>query len=194
MALVLTKGDNVSLSKEAPGLKAIYVALGWDVRATSGADFDLDAAAFILNKDGKVRGDQDFVFYNQKKSGDGSVEHLGDNRTGVGEGDDEIIKIDLANVPEEARRISFSVTIHNAGQRRQNFGQISNAFIRVVNQENDQEIARFNLTEDMAAWSSMIFGEIYRRNEDWEFKAIGQGIKGGLSFLARNFGIEIKSE
>ncbi|MDR2140824.1 MAG: TerD family protein [Deltaproteobacteria bacterium] len=191
MAVSLSKGGNVSLSKEAPGLKAIFVGLGWDARATDGAEFDLDATAFLLKNDGKVRNDQDIIFYNQLKSPDGSVEHMGDNRTGAGEGDDEVIKIGLDKVPAEVEKISVAVTIHEAEQRHQNFGQVSNAFIRVVNQDGGQEIARFDLSEDMSTETAMIFGEIYRHSGEWKFKAIGQGFAGGLGPLARNFGINI---
>ncbi|MDR0549138.1 MAG: TerD family protein [Deltaproteobacteria bacterium] len=191
MAVSLSKGGNVSLSKEAPGLKAVLVGLGWDARATDGAAFDLDASAFLLNKDGKTRSNNDFIFYNQLKSSDGSVEHMGDNLTGAGDGDDEVIKINLDKLPADVEKISVSVTIHEAEQRRQNFGQVSNAFIRVVNQDGGQEIARFDLSEDMSTETAMIFGEIYRNGADWKFKAIGQGFAGGLGPLAKNFGISI---
>ena len=191
MAISLSKGGNVSLSKEAPGLKSILVGLGWDARATDGAAFDLDASAFLLNEGGKVRSDADFIFYNNIKSADGSVEHTGDNLTGAGEGDDESIKINLAGVPADIQKISVAVTIHDAESRRQNFGQVSNAFIRVVNQDGDKEIARFDLSEDMSVETAMIFGEIYRSGGEWKFKAIGQGFQGGLAPLAKNFGVNI---
>jgi tellurium resistance protein TerD len=191
MAVSLSKGGNISLNKEAPGLKAVFVGLGWDARSTDGGEFDLDASAFLLNKDAKVRSDRDFIFYNQLKSSDGLVEHLGDNRTGAGEGDDEVIKINLAELPADVEKIAFSVTIHDADVRRQNFGQVSNAFIRVVNQDGGQEIARFDLSEDMSTETAMIFGEIYRNAGEWKFKAIGQGFKDGLGPLARGFGITI---
>ncbi|MDR1607627.1 MAG: TerD family protein [Deltaproteobacteria bacterium] len=191
MAVSLSKGGNVSLNKEAPGLKAVFVGLGWDTRSTDGAEFDLDASAFLLNKDGKVRSDRDFIFYNQLKSADNSVEHMGDNRTGAGEGDDEVIKLALDKIPADVEKISFSVTIHDADVRRQNFGQVSNAFIRVVNQDDNKEIARFDLSEDMSTETAMIFGEIYRHSGEWKFKAIGQGFKDGLGPLARGFGINI---
>ena len=191
MAVSLSKGGNVSLSKEAPGLKAIFVGLGWDTRTTDGAEFDLDASAFLLNSSGKVRNDQDFIFYNQLKSVDGSVEHMGDNRTGAGEGDHEVIKIGLDKVPSAVEKISVTVTIHEAQARGQNFGMVSNAFIRVVNQDGGQEIARFDLSEDMSTETAMIFGEIYRHSGEWKFKAIGQGFAGGLGQLAKNFGVNI---
>ncbi|UQZ90239.1 chemical-damaging agent resistance protein C [Deltaproteobacteria bacterium Smac51] len=191
MAVSLTKGGNVSLSKEAPGLKAILVGLGWDARATDGGDFDLDACAFLLKEDGKVRGDSDFIFYNNLKSADGSVEHTGDNLTGEGDGDDEALKVDLDKVPQEVTRVSFTVTIHDAETRRQNFGMVSNAFIRVVNQADNKEIARFDLSEDMSTETAMIFGDLYRHNNEWKFKAIGQGFAGGLQPLAKNFGVNV---
>ena len=191
MAISLSKGGNVSLSKEAPGLKAVFVGLGWDARATDGAQFDLDASAFLLNSGGKVRGNQDLIFYNQLKSPDGSVEHLGDNLTGAGEGDDEVIKISLDRIPNEIEKISVAVTIHEAETRRQNFGMVSNAFIRVVNQDGNKEIARFDLSEDMSTETAMIFGEIYRHSGEWKFKAIGQGFNGGLGPLAKNFGVAL---
>jgi tellurium resistance protein TerD len=191
MAVSLSKGGNVSLNKEAPGLKAILIGLGWDARSTDGADFDLDASAFLLNSGGKVRNGQDFIFYNNLKSSDGSVEHTGDNLTGEGEGDDEAIKVNLEKVPGEIERIAVSVTIHEAEARRQNFGMVSNAFIRVVNQSDNKEIARFDLSEDMSTETAMIFGEIYRHNNEWKFKAVGQGYSGGLGALAKGFGVQI---
>ena len=172
MAVSLTKGANVSLSREEPALQRILVGLGWDARATAGADFDLDASAFLLTEAGKVRSDSDFVFYNQLLSGDGSVEHTGDNRTGAGEGDDEALKINLARVPEAIKKVSVCVTIHEAEARRQNFGQVSGAFIRIVNLDNDVELARFDLSEDYSTETAMIFGEIYRHNNEWKFKAV----------------------
>jgi tellurium resistance protein TerD len=191
MAVSLSKGGNVSLSKEAPGLKQILVGLGWDARSTDGQDFDLDASAFLLKNDGKTRGPQDFIFYNNLKSTDGSVEHTGDNLTGQGEGDDEAIKISLDRVPGDIEKISITVTIHEADQRHQNFGMVSNAFIRVVNEADNKEIARFDLSEDMSTETAMVFGEIYKHGGEWKFKAIGQGYSGGLRALAMNFGIQV---
>jgi tellurium resistance protein TerD len=191
MAVSLSKGGNVSLSKESPGLKDILVGLGWDVRATDGGDFDLDASAFLLKGDGKVRGDNDFIFYNNLRTSDGSVEHTGDNRTGVGEGDDEAIKIALDKVPQDVQKVAVAVTIHDAEARRQNFGMVSNAFIRIVNQADNKEIARFDLSEDMSTETAMIFGEIYRHGGEWKFKAVGQGYAGGLGPVAKNFGVNI---
>ena len=191
MGVSLTKGGNVSLSKEAPGLKAITVGLGWDARATDGAAFDLDASVFLVGADGKVRSDGDFIFYNNLKSGDGSVEHLGDNLTGEGEGDDEQVNVGLAGVPAEVHKAVFAVTIHEAEGRKQNFGMVSNAFIRVVNQDGGTEIARYDLSEDASTETAMIFGEIYRHGDEWKFKAIGQGFAGGLGPLARQHGVNI---
>ena len=189
MAISLQKGGNVNLSKEAPNLTKVIVGLGWDPRATDGAAFDLDASAFLQKNDGKVRGDSDFVFYNNLKSPDGSVVHMGDNTTGVGEGDDEKLTVDLSRVPPEVDKISFCVTIHDAEARRQSFGQISKAFIRCVNANGEKELARYDLSEDSSTETAMIFGELYRAGADWKFRAVGQGFKGGLGPLARSFGV-----
>lgn len=191
MAVSLSKGGNVSLSKEAPGLTAIDVGLGWDARVTDGSAFDLDASAFLCNEGGKVRSDADFIFYNNKTSADGSVVHQGDNQTGDGDGDDEVVSINLSKVPADVLKVSFSVTIHEAEARRQNFGQVGNAYIRVVNKADGKEIARYDLSEDYSIETAMIFGEIYRNSGEWKFKAIGQGFSGGLGPLAKNFGVNI---
>ena len=191
MAISLQKGGNVSLSKEAPGLTKMLIGLGWDVRATDGADFDLDGSAFLLNANGKVRSDADFIFYNQPKSDNGAVAHQGDNRTGAGEGDDEVIEVNLSAVPADVDKIAITVTIHDADARKQNFGQVSSAFIRCVNPDGNVEIARFDLSEDASVETAMIFGEIYRHNGEWKFKAIGQGFKGGLGALAQHFGVNV---
>lgn len=191
MAVSLSKGGNVSLSKEAPNLKNILVGLGWDIRSTDGSNFDLDASAFLIKADGKVRADNDFIFFNNLRSADGSVEHTGDNLTGEGDGDDEAIKIALDKVPSDIQKVSITVTIHNAEALKQNFGMISNAFIRVVNQADGKELARFDLSEDMSTETAMVFGEIYRHNDEWKFKAVGQGFAGGLAALAKNFGVNI---
>ena len=189
MSISIAKGGNVSLSKEAPGLTKILIGLGWDTRATDGADFDLDASAFLLGESGKVRSDADFIFYNQLKSADGSVEHTGDNLTGEGEGDDEAIKVDLSRVPAEVEKVAVAVTIHDADNRKQNFGMVQNAFIRVVNDSDNKEIARYDLTEDSSTETAMIFGEVYRHGAEWKFRAVGQGFQGGLAPLARNYGV-----
>ena len=190
MALSLSKGGNLSLSKEAPGMTKVLVGLGWDARSTDGQDFDLDASAFLLKADGKVRADSDFIFYNQLKSVDGSVEHTGDNRTGEGDGDDEAIKVDLSKVPADIDRIAFTVTIHEADARRQNFGQVRNAFIRIVNQDNNSEVARYDLVEDASTETAMIFAELYRNGAEWKFRAVGQGFAGGLKPLAESYGLK----
>jgi tellurium resistance protein TerD len=189
MGISLSKGGNISLSKESPGLARILIGLGWDVRTTDGKEFDLDASAFLLTATGKVRSDADFIFYNQLKSSDGSVEHTGDNRTGEGEGDDEAIKVDLTKVPAELDRISVAVTIHDAGARNQNFGMVSGAFIRVVNSDNNNEITRFDLSEDASTETAMIFGEVYRHGAEWKFRAVAQGYKAGLLGLCSQFGV-----
>ncbi|HVQ08259.1 MAG TPA: TerD family protein [Allosphingosinicella sp.] len=189
MSISIAKGGNVSLSKEAPGLTKILIGLGWDARATDGADFDLDASAFLCAESGKVRSDADFIFYNQLKSADGSVEHTGDNLTGEGEGDDEAIKVDLSRVPAEIQKIAVAVTIHDADNRRQNFGMVQNAFIRVVNDSDNKEIARYDLSEDYSTETALIFGEVYRHGAEWKFRAVGQGFQGGLAPLARNYGV-----
>ena len=191
MAISLQKGGNISLSKEAPSMTKMVLGLGWDVRATDGSAFDLDASAFLLNASGKVRSDADFIFYNQAKSADGSVEHTGDNRTGEGDGDDETIVVDLTRVPADVEKVAVAVTIHDAEARNQNFGQVSSAYIRCVNEANNTEVARYDLSEDASVETAMIFGEIYRHNGEWKFKAIGQGFKGGLGPLAQNYGVDI---
>ncbi|MFI8375975.1 TerD family protein [Pseudomonas helleri] len=190
MALSLSKGGNLSLTKEAPGMTKVLVGLGWDARSTDGQDFDLDASAFLLKADGKVRADSDFIFYNQLKSTDGSVEHTGDNRTGEGDGDDEAIKIDLSKVPADVDKIAITVTIHEADARRQNFGQVRNAFIRLVNQDNNNEVVRYDLAEDASTETAMIFAELYRNGAEWKFRAVGQGFNGGLKPLAESFGLK----
>jgi tellurium resistance protein TerD len=191
MSVSLSKGGNVSLSKEEPGLTKILIGLGWDTRTTDGADFDLDASAFLLGGSGRVRGDSDFIFYNNLRSSDGSVEHTGDNRTGEGDGDDEAMKVDLSRVPQDIQKISVTVTIHDGESRRQSFGMVSNAFVRIVNDATGREIARYDLAEDASTETAMIFGEVYRHNSEWKFRAVGQGYKGGLGPLARNFGVNV---
>ena len=191
MPVSLSKGGNVSLSKEAPGLSNIVIGLGWDTRSTDGSDFDLDASMFVLKEDNKVRGDSDFIFYNNKTGADGAVEHLGDNLTGEGEGDDEQIKVNLNAVPQDVANLAVGVTIHEADTRRQNFGMVSNAFIRVINGADNSEIARYDLSEDASTETAMVFGEVYRRGSEWKFKAVGQGFQGGLGPLARNYGVNV---
>jgi tellurium resistance protein TerD len=191
MAVSLSKGGNVSLSKEAPGLRAVNVGLGWDTRMTDGSAFDLDASVFLLGADGRVRSDADFVFYNNTNGGGGAVVHQGDNLTGAGSGDDEVVAVTLDGLPADITRLSFAVTIHEADTRRQNFGMVSNAYIRVVNADGGTEIARYDLSEDASTETAMIFGDLYRNNNEWKFKAIGQGFAGGLGPLARSFGVNV---
>ena len=191
MSVSLSKGGNVSLSKEAPGLKAIMVGLGWDARSTDGKDFDLDAVAFIVNATGKVRSDADFIFYNNKVGANGSIQHQGDNRTGEGEGDDEQVMMNLEAIPADVDKVVLAVTIHEGDVRGQNFGQVNNAFMRVVNADGQKELARYDLSEDASTETAMIFGEIYRRANEWKFRAVGQGFAGGLGPLASNFGVDV---
>ncbi|MFC8074965.1 TerD family protein [Streptomyces sp. NPDC057137] len=191
MGVSLGKGGNVSLSKEAPGLTAVLVGLGWDARSTTGADFDLDASALLVNSAGRVLSDQHFIFYNNLKSPDGSVEHTGDNLTGEGEGDDESLKVNLAGVPADVDKIVFPVSIHEAGSRGQSFGQVRNAFIRVVNQAGGAELARYDLTEDASTETAMVFGELYRHGAEWKFRAVGQGYASGLAGIAADFGVNV---
>jgi tellurium resistance protein TerD len=187
----LSKGGNVSLSKEAPGLTAVTVGLGWDVRSTTGTDFDLDASAIACKADGKVLSDQHFIFFNNLKSPDGSIEHLGDNLTGEGEGDDEQVNVNLATVPAEIDKVVFPVSIYDADNRQQNFGQVRNAFIRVVNQAGGTEIARYDLSEDASTETAMVFGELYRSGAEWKFRAVGQGYAAGLRGIAQDFGVNV---
>lgn len=187
----LSKGGNISLEKEDPSLKNVHVGLGWDARATDGADFDLDASCFMLGVNGKVRSDADFIFYNQLKDAVGSVEHTGDNRTGDGEGDDEVIYVYLDRVPQDVKTMAFTVTIHEADKRHQNFGMVQSAYIRLVNKDTGKEVARYDLSEDASTNTAMIFGELYRHNNAWKFRAVGQGYDGGLGPLARNYGVNV---
>jgi tellurium resistance protein TerD len=191
MSISLSKGGNLSLSKENPALNKILIGLGWDARSSDGHDFDLDASIFMVNDAGKVRGDHDFIFYNQLKSTCGSVTHTGDNRDGQGDGDDESLKVELALVPQEIKRLVAAVTIHDGERRKQNFGQVRNAFMRIVDEANGKEIARFDLSEDYSGETAMIFGEVYKHNNEWKFKAVGQGFNGGLGPLARSFGVDV---
>ena len=191
MAISLNKGGNVSLSKTDPKLKSILIGVGWEARSTNGSDFDLDASAFLVGESGKVRSDSDFIFYNQLVSTCRSIEHTGDNRTGAGDGDDEALKIDLDKVPEEIKRVVICVTIHDAQARKQSFGQVSDAFIRIVNLDNDVELVRFDLSEDYSTETAMVFGDVYRHNGEWKFKAVGQGFAGGLEALCGQFGVSV---
>ena len=192
MAVSLKKGQKVDLTKTNPGLKEVMIGLGWDVkRYDGGSDFDLDASAFLLGDSGKVPSDGEFIFYGNKKHESGSVEHMGDNLTGAGEGDDEQIKINLAAIPANISKIDFTVTIYEAEQRKQNFGQVENAFIRVVNAANGEELIRYDLTEDFSIETAVVVGELYRHGGEWKFNAIGSGFEGGLAALGRNYGVNV---
>lgn len=193
MAVSLQKGQKVSLTKGNPGLKKVVVGLGWDVNQfDTGGDFDLDAAAFLLADSGKVSNQSDFVFFGNLEHPSGSVKHMGDNLTGAGEGDDEQIKIDLSLVPANITRIAFTVTIYEAEQRRQNFGQVNNAFIRIYNEANGEELLRYDLGEDFSIETAAVFGEVYKNGDEWKFNAIGSGYQGGLAALCANFGVEVE--
>ena len=190
MAISLKKGENTNLSNAAPGMTKMAVGLGWNARATAGEEFDLDASAFMLNEGDKVSSDTHFIFYNQDASPEGSVKYMGDNRTGDGDGDDETIIIQLDRVPANIEKISVCVTIHNAAERNQNFGQVSGAFIRCVDASTDNEIARFDLSEDFSVETSVVFGIIYRHSGAWKFRAVGQGYSGGLEELCGVYGVQ----
>ena len=188
----LFKGQKVDLTKNNPGLSKLIVGLGWDVnKYDTGKDFDLDTAAFLLGTNSKVRDDSDFVFYNNLKHSSGAVQHMGDNLTGAGDGDDEQIRIDLSKVPSSVEKISFTVTIHDAEARKQNFGQVSNAYIRVVDEANNQELIRYDLAEDFSVETAVVVGELYRHSGEWKFTAVGSGFNGGLAALCRNFGVNV---
>ncbi len=193
MSVSLSKGGNVSLTKQAgaAGLAAVTVGLGWDVRTTTGTEFDLDASALLVRQDGKVLSDQHFVFYGNLKSPDGAVEHTGDNVTGEGAGDDEQIKVNLAGAPGDLDRVVFPVSIYEAEGRGQSFGQVRNAYIRVVNQADNTELARYDLSEDASTETAMVFGELYRNGADWKFRAVGQGYASGLRGIASDFGVGV---
>ena len=192
MAVSLQKGQKVDLTKGNPGLSKVIIGLGWDTnKYDGGAEFDLDAAAFLLNDTGRVRADNDFIFYNNLSDATGSIKHLGDNRTGEGAGDDEQIRIELANVPGDIDKVAFTVTIDQADERQQNFGQITNAFIRVFNEDSNEELVRYDLSEDFSIETAVVVGELYRHNTEWKFSAVGSGFEGGLAALCNNFGVEI---
>ncbi|MCZ7862373.1 TerD family protein [Agrobacterium salinitolerans] len=185
----LSKGSNVSLSKEAPGMTKAHIGLGWDPRPTDGAAFDLDASVFMLGANEKVRGDADFIFYRNLRSADGSVVHTGDNQTGQGDGDDESIKIDLARIPADVSKLVFVVTIHDWETRKQNFGQVGGAFIRIVDEASGREVVRYDLSEDYSTQTAMLFGELYRHGSEWKFRAVGEGYAGGLLNVCHRYGI-----
>ena len=192
MQINLSKGQKVDLTKGNPGLKNIMVGLGWDVNAfDSGADFDLDAAAFMLGETGKCPTEKEFVFYGNLEHPSEAVKHMGDNLTGEGEGDDEQIQIDLAKIPANIAKIAFTVTIYDAEVRRQNFGQVSNSFIRIVDESTGAELIKYDLGEDFSIETAVVVGELYRHNGEWKFNAIGSGFQGGLAALCAHYGIEV---
>ena len=193
MPISLKKGQKVSITKDNPGLSKVVVGLGWDVNAfDAGGDFDLDAAAFLLADTGKVSRQEDFVFFGNLTHPSGGVQHMGDNRTGAGEGDDEQIRVDLSSVPAQITKIAFTVTIYEAEQRRQNFGQVNNAFIRIYNEQTGEELLRYDLGEDFSIETAAVFGELYKNGNEWKFNAIGSGYQGGLGALCANFGVEVE--
>ena len=193
MAVNLSKGQKVDLTKGNPGLSKLIVGLGWDTnRYDGGADFDLDAAAFLVGGSGKVASDADFVFYGNLQHASGGVTHTGDNLTGAGDGDDEQIKVDLSMLPDSVTHIAFTVTIYEAESRRQNFGMVNNAFIRIVNEATGEELLRYDLGEDFSIETAVVFGELYKNNGEWKFNAIGSGYQGGLAALCANYGVDVE--
>lgn len=193
MAVSLQKGQKVSITKDNPGLNNVVVGLGWDVnRFDTGGDFDLDACAFLLGDNGRVTCSEDFVFFGNLVHPSGSVQHLGDNKSGVGDGDDEQIRIDLSRIPENITKIAFTVTIYESEQRKQNFGQINNAFIRIYNEQTGEEMLRYDLGEDFSIETAAVFGELYKNNGEWKFNAIGSGFQGGLAALCENYGVDVE--
>jgi tellurium resistance protein TerD len=191
MPVSLSKGGNVNLSKMAPSLQSVRVGLGWDARTTDGADFDLDATALVCGEGEKVLSDQHFIFYNNLTSPEGTVRHKGDVRDGAASGDDETIEVDLSSLTPETDKVVFSVTIHEADSRGQSFGQVKNAYIRVVDTANDEELARYDLSEDASTETAMVFGELYRNGAEWKFRAIGQGYASGLQGIITNYGVTL---
>lgn len=192
MAITLSKGQKVSLTKGNPGLKNIVVGLGWDTNKYDGGfDFDLDSAAFLLGENDKVNSDSDFIFYNNLKHSSGAVQHLGDNLTGEGDGDDEQVKLDLSLVPQNVNKIAFTVTIHEAQERRQNFGQVNNSYVRVLNADTNQELLKYELGEDFSIETAVVVCEIYKNNGEWKFSAVGAGFEGGLEALCKQYGLNV---
>jgi len=192
MAISLSKGQKVDLTKGNPGLTKVIVGLGWDVNKYDGGnDFDLDTSVFLLGDNGKVTSEADFVFYNNSTGGNGSVVHSGDNRTGAGDGDDEQVIIDLQAVPANVQKIAFTITIHDGDARNQNFGQVSNSYARILNEQNNEELIRYDLGEDFSIETALVVGELYRHNNEWKFSAIGSGYQGGLAALATDFGLQV---
>jgi tellurium resistance protein TerD len=192
MAVSLSKGQKVDLTKTNPGLTSVVVGLGWDTNKYDGGnDFDLDSSVFLLGENGKVTNETDFIFYNNREGAGGSVVHTGDNRTGAGDGDDEQVKINLTAVPANIQRIAFTITIHDADSRNQNFGQVSNSYARIFNEATGEELIRYDLGEDFSIETAIVVGELYRHNGEWKFSAIGSGYQGGLAALATDFGLSI---
>ena len=192
MPVNLSKGQKVDLTKTNPGLNKLHVGLGWDVNRYDGSsDFDLDVVTFMLSSNGKVSSDDDFVFYGNKRHSSGSVESMGDNVTGAGDGDDEVIKVSLNSVPASIEKITFALSIYDADTRHQNFGQVENAFIRIVDEATNQELLRYDLGEDFSIETSVVVGELYRHNGEWKFNAIGSGFQGGLAALCLNYGVNV---
>ena len=193
MPISLAKGQKVSLTKGNPGLSKVVVGLGWDVNAfDTGGSFDLDAAAFLLGANGKITKQEDFVFYGNLKHTSKAIQHMGDNLTGEGEGDDEQIQVDLSKIPDNIEKIAFTVTIYDADKRRQNFGQVSNSFIRLVDEDTNQELIHYDLGEDFSIETAVVFGEVYKNNGEWKFNAIGNGFQGGLAALCANYGVDVE--
>lgn len=193
MPVSLQKGQKVSITKGNPGLNKVVVGLGWDVNQfDTGGAFDLDTSAFLLTDSGKVSRPEDFVFFGNLTHPSGAVQHMGDNLTGAGDGDDEQIKMSLSQIPDNITKIAFTVTIYEAEARRQNFGQVNNAFIRIYNEDNGEEILRYDLGEDFSIETAAVFGELYKNNGEWKFNAIGSGYQGGLAALCANYGVEVE--
>lgn len=192
MAVSLSKGQKVDLTKTNPGLTNVVVGLGWDTNKYDGGnDFDLDSSVFLLGENGKVTNESDFIFYNNPQGANGAVVHTGDNRTGAGDGDDEGVKVSLTTIPANIQRVAFTITIHDADSRSQNFGQVSNAYARIYNEANGEELIRYDLGEDFSIETAIVVGELYRHNGEWKFSAIGSGYQGGLAALATDFGLSI---
>jgi tellurium resistance protein TerD len=192
VGISLSKGQKIDLTKSNPGLSNVIVGLGWDTnKYDGGLDFDLDASVFLLDANGKCASDKDFIFYNQLEGGNGSVVHTGDTRTGEGDGDDEQVKVNLSAVPSSIEKISFVITIHDGEGRGQNFGQVSNAFVRIVNEETNEELIRYDLGEDFSIETAIVVGELYRHNGEWKFSAVGSGYQGGLARIATDFGLQV---
>ncbi|TQR16553.1 TerD family protein [Psychrobacillus soli] len=190
MGINLSKGQKVDLTKTNPGLVNVTVGLGWDTNKYDGGnDFDLDSSVFLLGSNGKCSSESDFVFYNNTTGAGGAVVHTGDNRTGDGAGDDEAVNINLSTVPASIEKIAFSITIHDAEARGQNFGQVNNSYVRILNADSGEELIRYDLGEDFSIETAVVVGELYRHSGEWKFNAIGSGYQGGLGALVTDFGL-----